>query len=179
MRLELTVNGDPVRREIEPDALLLSVLREDLEMVGTKWGCLTGDCGACTVLVDGAPVVSCLQLAGQVAGRCVTTIEGVADRGVLDEVQAAFVRNGAAQCGFCTPGMIMSVEALLERHAGEVLDEAVIREELAGNLCRCTGYNKIIDAVVEAAGVRAERHVALRPPEGKAAVPAGDGDARR
>ena len=154
MRLEVTINGDPVSRDVAPHSVLLSVLRDDLQMVGTKWGCMTGDCGACTVLVDGSPVVSCLQLAAQVGGHSVTTIEGVAERGVLDQVQAAFVRNGAAQCGFCTPGMIMAVEALLDRHPGS-LDEPLVRKELEGNLCRCTGYNKIIDAVLEVADLRA------------------------
>lgn len=177
MRLELTINGDPVRCEIEPDAVLLSVLRGDLRLLGTKWGCLTGDCGACTVLVDGMPVVSCLQLAGQVTGRRVTTIEGVADRGALDEVQAAFVRNGATQCGFCTPGMIMSAEALLERHGPDV-DEGLVRAELAGNLCRCTGYNKIIDAVIDAARARAQDRPNPRPPEEHGAVPPVASDER-
>ncbi|MHB1526180.1 MAG: (2Fe-2S)-binding protein [Candidatus Dormibacteria bacterium] len=149
MRLELSVNGDTYRREVKPDITLVSVLRDVLELTGTKWGCLTGDCGACTVLVDGQPVVSCLQLAGQVQGREVTTIEGLQRAGGLDEVQAAFVSNGASQCGFCTPGMIMSVEALLGTNPSP--SEAQIREALSGNLCRCTGYNKIVDAVLQAA----------------------------
>jgi carbon-monoxide dehydrogenase small subunit len=145
------VNGDPVRRQVEPDATLLDVLRDELDLVGTKWGCLTGDCGACTVLVDGAPVVACLQLACQLDQRAVTTIEGVGvDR--VDEVQAAFVRHGATQCGFCTPGMVMAAEALLATDPAP--DEARVREALAGNLCRCTGYNKIVDAVLEAAARR-------------------------
>ena len=149
MRLELSVNGDTYRRDVEPDLTLLSLLRDVLELTGTKWGCLTGDCGACTVLVDGQPVVSCLQLARQVQGREVTTVEGLQRAGGIDEVQAAFVSNGAAQCGFCTPGMIMSVEALLGTNPSP--SEAQIREALSGNLCRCTGYNKIVDAVLQAA----------------------------
>lgn len=153
MRLELTVNGDPYRREVASDATLLSVLRDVLGLTGTKWGCMTGDCGACTVLVDGEPIVSCLQLAAQVNGRSVTTIEGLARHGELNDVQAAFVENGAAQCGFCTPGMIVSAEALLRRSPSPT--EAEIREALAGNLCRCTGYNKIVDAVLVAAQARA------------------------
>jgi carbon-monoxide dehydrogenase small subunit len=149
VRLELSVNGDTYRRDVEPDLTLLSLLRDVLELTGTKWGCLTGDCGACTVLVDGQPVVSCLQLARQVQGREVTTVEGLQRAGGIDEVQAAFVSNGAAQCGFCTPGMIMSVEALLGTNPSP--SEAQIREALSGNLCRCTGYNKIVDAVLQAA----------------------------
>ncbi|MCZ7589163.1 MAG: (2Fe-2S)-binding protein [Gaiella sp.] len=152
MRVELSVNGDPYRREIEPDATLLSLLRETLGLTGTKWGCETGDCGACTVLVDGEPVVSCLQLARQVDGTDVTTVEGLEVEGELGDLQAAFVRNGAAQCGFCTPGMLMSAEALLRRN--EAPAEAEIREALSGNLCRCTGYSKIVDAVLEAAESR-------------------------
>lgn len=153
MRLQVTVNGDPYRREIEPDATLLAVLRDVLGLTGTKWGCKTGDCGACTVLVDGEPILACLQLARQVDGRSVTTVEGLEENGELNDLQRAFVRNGAAQCGFCTPGMLMSAEALLEHQAAP--NEAEVREALAGNLCRCTGYNKIVDAVLEVAGERA------------------------
>jgi len=153
MRVDLTVNGDPYRREAAPDITLLSFLRDVLGLTGTKWGCMTGDCGACTVLLDGEPVVSCLQLAQQVRGRAVTTVEGLERNGELGAVQAAFVKNGAAQCGFCTPGMIVAAESLLQRNPAPT--EAEIREALAGNLCRCTGYNKIIDAVLEAAGTPA------------------------
>jgi aerobic-type carbon monoxide dehydrogenase small subunit (CoxS/CutS family) len=152
VRLALTVNGDPYRREIRPDATLLDVLRDDLGLTGTKWGCETGDCGACTVLVDGDPVVSCLQFAQQVDGRQVTTIEGLGEHGDLGDLQAAFVRNGAAQCGFCTPGMIVAAEALLRHNTSP--SESEVREALAGNLCRCTGYNKIVDAVLEVAAAR-------------------------
>ncbi|HKI91524.1 MAG TPA: (2Fe-2S)-binding protein [Gaiellaceae bacterium] len=153
MRLELTANGDPYRREIEPDATLLDVLRDVIGLTGTKWGCKTGDCGACTVLVDGQPVVSCLQLACQVDGRAVTTVEGLGPDGDLGDLQAAFVRYGGAQCGFCTPGMLVSAEALLRHNPAPT--EAEVREALAGNLCRCTGYNKIVDAVLETAQSRA------------------------
>ncbi|MHB1568337.1 MAG: (2Fe-2S)-binding protein [Solirubrobacteraceae bacterium] len=149
MRLEFTVNGDPYRREVAPDATLLDVLRDDLGLTGTKWGCKTGDCGACTVLVDGEPVVSCLQLAAQVHGRQVTTVEGLGSDGELSPLQRAFVTNGAAQCGFCTPGMLMAADALLRVNPSA--SEPEIREALAGNLCRCTGYNKIIDAILEVA----------------------------
>lgn len=153
MKVELTVNGDPYRREVEPDITLLDLLRDVLELTGTKWGCLTGDCGACTVLVDGEPVTSCLQLVSQVGGREVTTVEGLLRNGGLSDLQAAFVSNGAAQCGFCTPGMVVSAEALLRSNPAP--GEAEIREALAGNLCRCTGYNKIVDAVLETARGRA------------------------
>lgn len=155
MRVELVVNGDPYRREIEPDQTLLFLLRDSLGLTGTKWGCLTGDCGACTVLVDGEPVVSCLQLARQMDGREVTTVEGLGPDGRLGDLQEAFVERGAAQCGFCTPGMLMSAEALLRRN--ESPGENEVREALSGNLCRCTGYNKIVDAVLEAADVRRSR----------------------
>jgi len=152
MRIELDVNCDRYRREVEPDVTLLALLRDVLGLTGTKWGCLTGDCGACTVLVDGEPVVSCLQLARQVDGREVTTIEGLDRNGGLNDVQEAFVANGAAQCGFCTPGTIVSIEALLRVNPSP--DENEVREAIAGNLCRCTGYNKIVDAALEAAAKR-------------------------
>ena len=149
MRIELSVNGDPYRREVEPDLTLLSLLRDVLNLTGTKWGCLTGDCGACTVIVDGEPVTSCLQLAQQLQGREVTTIEGLQRGGRLNDVQAAFVSNGAAQCGFCTPGMMMTSVALLAKHPDP--SEEDIRHAIAGNLCRCTGYMNIIKSVQYAA----------------------------
>ncbi len=152
MRIELGVNGDPQRRDAEPDATLLTFLRDVLGLTGTKRGCLTGDCGACTVLVDGEPVLSCLQLSHQVRGREVTTIEGLGNGVGLDEVQTAFVANGAAQCGFCTPGMIVAVEALLRVNAAPTEDD--VRAALSGNLCRCTGYSKIVDAALDAAAKR-------------------------
>lgn len=155
MRIELGVNGDLQRREVEADVTLLALLRDVLGLTGTKWGCLTGDCGACTVLVDGEPVVSCLQLACQVAGRAVTTIEGLDGDEGLGDVQAAFVAHGAAQCGFCTPGMIVAIEALLRVTPSP--GEREVREAIAGNLCRCTGYNKIVDAALAAAAARASR----------------------
>ncbi len=149
MRIELTVNGDLYRRETAPDATLLDVLRDELGLTGTKWGCKTGDCGACTVLVDGEPVASCIQLARQVEGRELTTIEGLDSSDGLSDVQAAFVRNGAAQCGFCTPGVLMSAAALLARNPEP--SRAEIALALSGNLCRCTGYTKIFEAVELAA----------------------------
>ncbi len=153
MKLSLTINGDPYRENVESAQTLLGVLRDDIGLTGTKWGCLTGDCGACTVLVDDRTVVSCLQLAAQVDGSTITTVEGLAGRGrPMSDLQDAFVRHGAAQCGFCTPGMLVAAEQLIRD--GIEPDEQAIREGLSGNLCRCTGYNKIIDAVVEIAAKR-------------------------
>lgn len=153
MKLILTVNGDPYRENVEPAQTLLGVLRDDIGLTGTKWGCLTGDCGACTVLVDDRAVVSCLQLAAQVDGSAVTTVEGLAGRCItMSDLQDAFVRHGAAQCGFCTPGVLVAAEQLIRD--GIEPDEQAIREGLSGNLCRCTGYNKIIDAVLETAAAR-------------------------
>ena len=155
MRISITVNGDPVVQQVDPCDTLLSVLREQLHLTGTKWGCLTGDCGACTVIVDGKSVVSCLQTVGPLDGAAVTTIEGIAGRGqVMNDLQEAFVAHGAAQCGFCTPGVVVAAEQLLRD--GVAPDEGAIRVGLAGNLCRCTGYSKIIDAVVSVARSRGE-----------------------
>ena len=155
MRISITVNGDPVVQAVDPCDTLLSVLRGQLHLIGTKWGCLTGDCGACTVIVDGRSVVSCLQIVGPLDGADVTTIEGLAGRGnVMNDLQEAFVTHGAAQCGFCTPGMVVAAEQLLRD--GVEPEEAAVREGLAGNLCRCTGYTKIIDAVLSVAHSRME-----------------------
>ena len=156
MRVGLNVNGDTVLTHADPCDTLLSVLREQLHLTGTKWGCLTGDCGACTVIVDGRSVVSCLQIVGQLDGANVTTIEGIAGRGqAMNDLQEAFVAHGAAQCGFCTPGMVVAAEQLLRN--GVEPSEAAIREGLAGNLCRCTGYSKIIEAVQSVAQSRNPR----------------------
>ena len=153
MRISVTVNGDPVVQQVDPCDTLLSLLRNQLHLTGTKWGCLTGDCGACTVIVDSRSVVSCLQTVGQIDGADITTIEGIAGRGqVMNDLQSAFVARGAAQCGFCTPGMVVAAEQLLRD--GLEPDQAAIREGLAGNLCRCTGYSKIIDAVLSVARSR-------------------------
>ena len=143
------VNGVPAEVLTEPHRPLLEVLRDTLEMTGTKEGCGTGDCGACTVLLDGKPVNSCLVLAPEAEGRQVTTVEGLAQGGRLHPVQRAFVDNGGLQCGICTPGMIMSAVALLERNPAA--SEAEIRYAVAGNLCRCTGYDKIVRSVEAAA----------------------------
>ncbi len=150
VRCELTVNGDPVVVYVSPSARLIDLLREPLGLLGTKEGCGNGECGACTVLVDGRSINSCLYPALEAAGRDVTTIEGLGGpKGKLSVVQRAFVEGGGVQCGFCTPGMIMSAAALLERERDPSEDR--IREALTGNLCRCTGYTQIVSSIRAAA----------------------------
>ena len=143
--VELRVNGTPYRIRIEPHRTLLEVLRETLHLTGTKEGCGLGDCGSCTVLIDGKPVLSCLTLALEVGGRDIRTIEGLADRERLDPLQEAFINHGAVQCGFCTPGMILTAKALLADKKNPT--DLEIRKAIAGNLCRCTGYVKIVEAI--------------------------------
>jgi aerobic carbon-monoxide dehydrogenase small subunit len=144
-----TVNGDLVEFLCEPRQTLLEVLRNTLDLTGTKEGCSNGNCGACTVLMNGRPVVSCLVLAVEIEGARIETIEGVACGGQLDEVQAAFLEGAALQCGICTPGFIVQTEALLSENPDPT--EHDIRFYLSGNLCRCTGYDKIVRAVQAAA----------------------------
>lgn len=148
--VSLIVNGESHDLLIRPDRTLLEVLRRDLRLTGTKEGCEVGECGVCTVLLDGVPVRACLTLAVDVRGRAVTTIEGLASDGRLHPVQEAFVREGAIQCGFCSPGMILVAKALLDEVPAPT--EEVIRHAISGNLCRCTGYGKIVSAVLRAAG---------------------------
>jgi carbon-monoxide dehydrogenase small subunit len=143
--LSLNVNGQAYDLAVAPHRTLLEVLRDDLGLTGTKRGCDDGDCGACTVLVDGAPITSCLLLAVDAQGKAITTIEGLAAGGQLHPLQRAFVDHGALQCGFCTPGMILTAKYLLDQNP-HLTDEA-IRAGLAGNLCRCTGYVQILEAV--------------------------------
>ncbi len=143
--VSLSVNGQTHDLVTRADRTLLDVLRDDLGLTGSKRGCDLGACGACAVLLDGRPVNSCLTLAVEASGREVVTIEGLTDAGALHPVQAAFVEHGAVQCGFCTPGMVVAVKALLDDNPRP--DEAAIREALSGNICRCTGYVKILDAV--------------------------------
>ncbi len=151
----LRVNGDDYRVDAPDHWTLLEVLRYRLGLTGSKQGCDKGDCGACTVLVDGEPVLACLTLALACEGRAVTTVEGLAESGRPSPLQDAFDRLGGAQCGFCTPGMLMSATALLRRNASPT--RAEIAHALSGNLCRCTGYEKILDAVEAAASELRER----------------------
>jgi aerobic-type carbon monoxide dehydrogenase small subunit (CoxS/CutS family) len=148
MRLE--VNGKLRRVSAPADAFLIDVLRDRLALTGAKYGCGMGECGACTVLLDGAAVFSCLILAIEAQGHAITTIEGLARNGYLDPIQASFAEQGGVQCGFCTPGMILSARALLD--ANPDADETEVRRGLSGNLCRCTGYDKIVKAVLAAKG---------------------------
>lgn len=147
--LSLTVNGDTTRLVLSSSRTLLEVLREDLALTGTKHGCELGECGACTVLIDGVAVLSCLTLAVRAEGSEVTTVEGLASGTVLHPLQAAFAELGAAQCGYCTPGMLMAAKSLLDSEPDPSRDQ--VEQALAGNLCRCTGYIKILDAVSLAA----------------------------
>jgi aerobic-type carbon monoxide dehydrogenase small subunit (CoxS/CutS family) len=143
--LHLVVNGEPVEVAVPSHKTLLEVLREDLGLTGTKHGCELGECGACTVLVDGEPVLSCLALPIELEGRKIVTVEGLAVGSTLHPLQAAFAELGAAQCGYCTPGILLVAKALLDRNEAPTRRE--IQESLSGNLCRCTGYHQILDAV--------------------------------
>ncbi|HVN22421.1 MAG TPA: (2Fe-2S)-binding protein [Syntrophorhabdales bacterium] len=148
--MQFTLNGEQVKVEVEPTWTLLYLLREKLELTGTKLGCGYGECGACTVIMDGRAVNACLVPVLEAEGTSVTSIEGLAEpSGQLHPLQKAFIDHGAVQCGFCTPGMIMSAKALLDEKQSPTEDE--IKESIAGNLCRCTGYVKIIEAVKAAA----------------------------
>jgi carbon-monoxide dehydrogenase small subunit len=153
--LQLKVNGRLHKLEVEPSRLLLDALREDLGLMGAKRGCGEGYCGCCSVLLDGKAVHSCCVLAMRVAGREITTIEGLAVDKKLDPLQEAFVARGASQCGYCSPGMILSAKALLSENPHPT--EEQVRVGLAGNLCRCTGYHKIMEAVLSVASAAGER----------------------
>jgi carbon-monoxide dehydrogenase small subunit len=142
------VNGADVELLVEPRETLLQVLREKLGLTGTKQGCDLGDCGACTVVIDGQPALACLTLAIEMEGKKILTIEGLSSNGKLNPLQQAFMDEGAVQCGYCTPGMIMSATALLNQNPHPTEEE--VRRGMAGNLCRCTGYTKIIKAVLKA-----------------------------
>ncbi len=160
--VEATINGETVEFLCEPRQSLLEALRDVLELTGSKEGCLTGDCGACTVLVDGRAVCSCLMLGVEAQGKNIVTVEGLATNGVLSVLQNKFLEHAALQCGICTPGFLISAKSLLDRNPKPT--ELEVRYALAGNLCRCTGYDKIVKAVLDAAAdIRSQS-------EGKAAA---------
>ena len=171
IRISLSVNGESCELLVPVHKTLLEVLREDLDLIGTKHGCELGECGTCTVLVDGAPVLSCIALPADLQEREITTVEGMADGARLHPLQQAFAELGAAQCGYCTPGILLTAKALLADDPMPTRQR--IREALAGNLCRCTGYTKILDAV-ELAGLRmhSPRPINARP-SGRSAKPQG------
>jgi len=162
--IQLRVNGERHELAAEPQQTLLEVLREELGLTGTKEACGTGECGSCTVLLDGRPVLSCLTLAWDCEEQEITTVEGLATEGRLSPVQQAFQDTGAIQCGFCTPGMLLSTTALLEGNPKPCREE--IEKALEGNLCRCTGYNKIMDAVERASAQAAGPSFAISSEEG-------------
>ncbi len=147
--LKLHVNGEEFEVLTEVHRTLLEVLREDLSLTGTKRGCDLGTCGACTVLIDGKPYLSCLTLAADVQGKKITTIEGLSQDGELHSLQKAFVEKGAIQCGFCTPGMILTAKALMDEYPDS--SEGEVKKAISGNLCRCTGYVKIVEAIISVA----------------------------
>jgi len=157
--INITVNGEEYHLEVKPNRVLLDVLREDLGLTGTKKGCGLGKCGACTILLDGRPVHSCLLLAAQADRKQITTIEGIATE-EPHPLQAAFVTKGAVQCGFCTPGMINTAKALLDVNPNP--DEAEIKSAIAGNLCRCTGYSQIVSAIQSCAASTSDLQAAER-----------------
>ena len=162
--MNFRVNGEDCQIAAPPNRLLLEVLREDLNLTGTKLGCDDGSCGACTILVDEIPVQCCMMLAVSYQGREITTVEGLAENGELDPLQKAFCTEGGQQCGFCTPGILMTARALLQENPNPTVQE--IGTALAGNICRCTGYTKIIDSILRAAAdyqeaAEKERHIAI------------------
>ncbi|MBI5366267.1 MAG: (2Fe-2S)-binding protein [Planctomycetes bacterium] len=167
--MRFQVNGEPHQVAVRIEKTLLEVLREDLGLTGTKHGCELGECGACAVLLDGRPILSCLALAVECQDRDITTVEGLAQDGQLDPLQEAFAVTGAAQCGYCTPGFLVTARALLDAKPKPCRRD--IADALAGNLCRCTGYLKIFEAVEQAIGACAVRPI--RPPAATPAAPTG------
>jgi carbon-monoxide dehydrogenase small subunit len=149
MKIAINVNEKQKRFDVEPHTLLLNLIRDEMSLTGTKYGCGIGECGACTVLLDGEAVLACMMLAVDADGHRVDTVEGLSDGNTLHPIQQAYLDEGAVQCGFCTPGFIMSTKALLDKNPNP--DEAEIREYLNGNICRCTGYVNIVRAVQSAA----------------------------
>lgn len=156
-KIQFTLNGKSITREVPSHRLLLDLLRDEIGLTGTKEGCGTGDCGACTIIMNGKPVNSCLVLSGELDGVDVTTIEGLQIGPELHSIQKAFIQDGGAQCGYCTPGMLMMSKALLDENSDP--SEEDIRFALSGNLCRCTGYAKIIQAVQDAAAMMRSKTV--------------------
>ena len=150
MKVTITINGEAVSRDVEPRQLLVHFIRDKLGLTGTHVGCDTSQCGTCVVHMDGKSIKSCSILAAQAAGSSITTIEGLAKDGELHPVQAAFKANHGLQCGFCTPGMVMTAVDMINRYGGR-LDEKTVRENLEGNICRCTGYHNIVKAILAAA----------------------------
>lgn len=148
INIEVHINSKDYKLEVEEDLRLIDLLREKLNLLGTKEGCGEGECGACTVILDGKTVTSCLLLATQAHGKSIITIEGLGDENDLHPIQRSFLDNGAVQCGYCTPGMVLSAKALLDENINPTREE--IREAISGNLCRCTGYEKIIDSIERA-----------------------------
>jgi carbon-monoxide dehydrogenase small subunit len=148
-RVKFRVNGQDIELNVDPMATLLDVLREQLGLTGTKRGCDAGDCGACTVIMDGKAILSCLTPVLQATGREIVTVEGLVQEGILHPLQESFIECGAVQCGFCTPGMLLSAKALLEQNPRPTREE--VKVAISGNLCRCTGYKKIVDAIMLAA----------------------------
>lgn len=146
----LNVNGDLYEINVYSTTTLLDAIREEVGLTGTKKGCAAGECGACTVLLDGEPITSCMMLAVQASGKAITTIEGLTNLGELDPLQNAFVQKGAIQCGYCTPGFIMVAKGLLDRNPKPTREE--VQKAISGNLCRCTGYQKIVDAIMTVSG---------------------------
>ena len=149
MQISMTVNGDEITREIEPRVLLVHFIRDELRLTGTHWGCDTSNCGTCVVLMDGVPVKSCTVLAAMADGHFITTVEGLANGATLDPVQQGFMEEHGLQCGFCTPGMMLTARALLDRNPHP--DDTEIREAISGQICRCTGYATIVRSVKWAA----------------------------
>ncbi|SDY77034.1 carbon-monoxide dehydrogenase small subunit [Proteiniborus ethanoligenes] len=148
-KISFTLNNEKIQHEVEPHKTLLKMLREDFDLTGAKEGCGQGECGACTILLDGKPVNSCLVLAVDADGRDILTIEGLSNGTELDNLQASFITHGALQCGYCTPGMVMAAKGLLAENPHPTEEE--VKEAISGNLCRCTGYKKIIEAIMDVA----------------------------